>query len=58
MALAETHYRQDIPWSRFSFDGYQAWHADRGGQDKVTKSYTAQLIKKQLSTNSSQVLWV
>ena len=48
MALAETHYRQDVPRSRFSFDGYQAWHADRGGQDKVTKSYTAQLIKKQL----------
>ena len=44
LALAETHYRQDVPRERFQFSGYKVWHADRGGMDKVsprqtTKSY-------------------
>ena len=35
LALAETHYRQDVPRERFEFSGYKVWHADRGGKDKV-----------------------
>ena len=37
MALAETHHRKDVPRQRFNFDGFKAWHADRGGKDKVLK---------------------
>ena len=35
LALAETLKRHDVPGERFVFDGYQAWHSDRGGQNKV-----------------------
>ena len=35
MGIAETKNRHDVPSHRFDFDGYNVWHSDRGGQDKV-----------------------
>ena len=35
MAIAETHHRQDVVQERFAFTGFNVWHADRGGKDKV-----------------------
>ena len=51
MALTETHHRQDVPRERFEFDGYKAWHSDRGGQDKVTTtSYNVSIHECIIST--------
>ena len=35
LAVSETKNRSDIPCQRLEFDGFQVWHSDRGGQDKV-----------------------
>ena len=33
-ALSETHFRADVPRSRYDIAGYRSWHTDRSGQDK------------------------
>ena len=36
LAIAETHFRHDVPKERFDFPNYSTWHSDRGGMAKVT----------------------
>ena len=48
MAISETHNRHDVPSTRFEFTGYRVWHADRGGQDKVSDFHISSLFAKQI----------